>query len=616
MFYKQSVQDIKLVVLSLDGGILELNRLRYNYFKKICKTYEQTIDLEVFAQGLGNFSTMYDCSPISDKVTNKDLNLLIERDLFEYSKLKQNIKRDGVDELLKFFHQKDIKIAIISTHKTKRAMQYLQLAGIYNDVDFIIGGDCNLPMLPNKDILMNISQQMNVAPENMMVIANFYNLVLAANHALMNVIYINDLLPADEKIRASTFKCAKNNLEIINIFLFSKYESLDMYSPLLGMSEKMNREQLTDTYHKLLQKYTSDSQLVSLVNSTYNYYIDLLNAKELDDESKYDNLEDKFEDEEEYEEIESEDVPQLNEEESQLEQTQETPSNEQNDTQEYEDTFISAPILENEEIEEDYNEEIEEENEVVKDEDFEGNENEIDLTDDASNQNLTYTSAIRIDKDRMDELMGVIGGNDDNSPKEVIDAKKEEVNASNNFDNSNEDVDLTMTSAITADAMRINELMDVINGSETEETSNNVEQTQEIVEVEPKSTVLDKIVSFLVVLLTNMLIVIIAMIFNVVIVDFLQSNSVLGNICNAVVSVYIDIVRNFVGLIFNGLHSIIGMIPNYEELMVGNSVLSGAAIEGIYFVIFNTVIYYICYGIYVLICKFYDNDDEDNQGLI
>ncbi len=34
MFYKQSIDDIKLVILSLDGGLLDLNRLRFNYLKK------------------------------------------------------------------------------------------------------------------------------------------------------------------------------------------------------------------------------------------------------------------------------------------------------------------------------------------------------------------------------------------------------------------------------------------------------------------------------------------------------------------------------------------------------------------------------------------------------
>ena len=48
MFYKQTVDNIKVVILSLDGGILDLNRLRFNYLKKICKIHNYDITKEEF----------------------------------------------------------------------------------------------------------------------------------------------------------------------------------------------------------------------------------------------------------------------------------------------------------------------------------------------------------------------------------------------------------------------------------------------------------------------------------------------------------------------------------------------------------------------------------------
>ena len=38
MFYRQSVDHIKLVILTQDGGLLDLNRLRYNYFHRTCES--------------------------------------------------------------------------------------------------------------------------------------------------------------------------------------------------------------------------------------------------------------------------------------------------------------------------------------------------------------------------------------------------------------------------------------------------------------------------------------------------------------------------------------------------------------------------------------------------
>ena len=45
MFYSQNVDNIQLVILTLDGGLLDLNRLRYNYFKRTCESYNKTISM-------------------------------------------------------------------------------------------------------------------------------------------------------------------------------------------------------------------------------------------------------------------------------------------------------------------------------------------------------------------------------------------------------------------------------------------------------------------------------------------------------------------------------------------------------------------------------------------
>ena len=45
---------------------------------------------------------MYDHSLLSDYISAKDFNRMVEKDLFEYIKLKPNIKREGVDELIQY----------------------------------------------------------------------------------------------------------------------------------------------------------------------------------------------------------------------------------------------------------------------------------------------------------------------------------------------------------------------------------------------------------------------------------------------------------------------------------------------------------------------------------
>ena len=99
MFYKQTVNNIKVVIIPLDGGLLDLNRLRFNYFKRICKKHNYNITKKEFEDSLGNMKTMYQQFPISKNYSSEEINNVIERDLFEYAKLKPDaIKKEGTEE--------------------------------------------------------------------------------------------------------------------------------------------------------------------------------------------------------------------------------------------------------------------------------------------------------------------------------------------------------------------------------------------------------------------------------------------------------------------------------------------------------------------------------------
>lgn len=276
MFYSQTCENIQLIVFTLDGGLLDINRLRYNYYRSTCETYHKNASREEFSKMLGNMNTMYDHSLLENIIPAKEFNKAVEKDLFEYIKLKPSIKREGVDELIQYCKQKNMKIAVYTTHKTKRAIQYLQLTGLYEKIDFLIGGDSHLKPLPHCQMLEVTCQQMNIEPSHTMIVANFESMVEAANKLLANVIYMPDLSPATEKIKASVYKVTKNPLEIMNMFLFSKYDSVEMFSPILGMNANMDLDTLTQTRDKLLEKYKDDEQLSGLVNKTYDYFNEIL----------------------------------------------------------------------------------------------------------------------------------------------------------------------------------------------------------------------------------------------------------------------------------------------------------------------------------------------------
>ena len=276
MFYSQTCENIQLIVFTLDGGLLDINRLRYNYYRSTCETYHKNASREEFSKMLGNMNTMYDHSLLEDIIPAKEFNKAVEKDLFEYIKLKPSIKREGVDELIQYCKQKNMKIAVYTTHKTKSEIHNQQLTALNQKIDFLIGGDSHLKPLPHCQMLEVTCQQMDIEPSHTMIVANFESMVEAANKLLANVIYMPDLSPATEKIKASVYKVTKNPLEIMNMFLFSKYDSVEMFSPILGMNANMDLDTLTQTRDKLLEKYKDDEQLIGLVNKTYDYFNEIL----------------------------------------------------------------------------------------------------------------------------------------------------------------------------------------------------------------------------------------------------------------------------------------------------------------------------------------------------
>lgn len=501
MFYKQTVNDIKVVILSLDGGLLDLNRLRFNYFKKICKIHNHDLKKEEFEKSLGNMHTMYNNFPISKDIIPDDLNELIERDLFEYAKLKPNsLIKEGTEEILQFFKQKNIKIAVISTHKIKRAIQYLQLTRLYNYIDFIIGGDSNNPPLPDSCLLSIILEQLNVAPRNALVVANYPNLLYATNQKLINAIYLTDLCPVSNPISSRVFKVAKNNLEVINIFLFARYDSMEMYSPLLGMSSDMSIETLEQTYYKLLEEYHNDSQLIDLVRDTYHYFLgEILNKKS---------------------------------------------------------DSINPSLFEDD---------------IYNNQDY--SEKRDDLTPDPDNNQESLIKHFEFTDEAKD-----------------IKAKP----ASNK-------------SIIGGDPKRVNELMDIINGTTETKTANDNISDIPITQEKPKITAY--IINFFYTLAIVAIVSFSGIIVFTAFEDFICGPGIIAGIIKKVIDYYINIVLTIYMFIFNMLHNIFSFIPNYNGLISGNSFLSTLAIKLVLFIIFNLLIVYIFkFGI-----KLLQDAEEDND---
>ncbi len=78
--YKQSIQDIQLVIIPLDGTIFNLNRYRYNYTHHFCESHHLDYSLDDFYHHLCNMYEMYNdfinCTNGANGVLKECLSML------------------------------------------------------------------------------------------------------------------------------------------------------------------------------------------------------------------------------------------------------------------------------------------------------------------------------------------------------------------------------------------------------------------------------------------------------------------------------------------------------------------------------------------------------------
>lgn len=261
--------ELKLAIIELDGCIFPLNRLRYNFYKNLCKKKNITVTADEFYHALGNMYTMYETLPLAATLNSNKLNSSVEKDLYNYLSMKGLSPKDGVIELFEYFHQNNIPIAVVSTHKTKSAINYLELGSLYRKVDYVIGCDTDITPLPSEELLAYIDKRFQVTPKDTLVITSMNGILHSANNIGMNTIYLNDLVEAGDDEISCSYQVANTMYEALNDILFGRYEDYKIFEPLLGMDKEMSVAKLKSLFANLQEVYKDDPDLLKIIKSTY-----------------------------------------------------------------------------------------------------------------------------------------------------------------------------------------------------------------------------------------------------------------------------------------------------------------------------------------------------------
>ena len=261
--------ELKLAIIELDGCIFPLNRLRYNFYKNICKKKNITVTADEFYHALGDMYSMYETLPLASTLNSEKLNASVEKDLYNYLSMKGLSPKDGVIELFEYFRQNNIPIAIVSTHKTRTAINYLELGSLYRKVDYVIGCDTDITPFPSEELLAYIDKRFQVTPKDTLVITSMNGILHSANKIGMNTIYLNDLVEAGDDEISCSYQVANSMYEALNDILFGRYEDYKIFEPLLGMDKEMSVAKLKALFANLQEVYKDDPDLLKIIKSTY-----------------------------------------------------------------------------------------------------------------------------------------------------------------------------------------------------------------------------------------------------------------------------------------------------------------------------------------------------------
>lgn len=577
----QNVSDLKLVIIELDGCIFPLNHYRYNFYKNLCKKQKVAMDRQTFYNALGNMFTMYDSLPLSSTTNSSSFNQTVEKDLYDYLEVKGIKPNDGVMELLEYLKQKDIKIAVVSTHKTKDAIRYLEKGKLYNRIDYVIGTDTKLQPFPSTDIIDFLIEKYGVNKSQTLLITSIGQLLDSGHAAGINLIYVEDLVKAGDKEHTISYEVSKSMYETLNDIIFGRYEDFSMYQSILGMDDNMSPEELHSVRGHLADVYSGDNDLMDIVNKTYEWRLSELNVDPvaLDDEIsktqqlkiiKQEELEkeaQRLEEEKRQQEEAPEELPAEEEEELPLDDTEESTSelSLEDELAGLEDMLsaIERGAQENEEPAE----------ELVEDE-----EDDLEAELKALEDSLPSLDEEEEEPAEEDEEVVVEEATKEFKP---VDKPKEF------FFPDDDETSLSLDKQATGE---LDSVIDKIFSEEEKEIEEEKETDKE--EPKKKKVTLEKVGSALMNILYTFSLSLVILVVGLLIYTSLQASFEHGvlSFVKDIYLVYSNIANAFMSAILTVLHAIIPPIPSYANWMKNNGLISSAAagVANVYF--FNTFI--------------------------
>lgn len=212
---------IKAIIFDFDGLIVDTENLWYEAFSTLLKKhYNYTLTLETFNLGVGSSGNQL--YKHIEKEINQPINitnLRTQANEYFWDKCLTLKLMDGIPELLTFLEERNIRKVIATSSPLERPTRILDNLGVLEHFEFIISKEDVKESKPSPELFLKAHKNLNLPKENIIILEDSVNGVLAANSANITVYTIPNNITKHSTFPSNTthLNSALDVIDLINL---------------------------------------------------------------------------------------------------------------------------------------------------------------------------------------------------------------------------------------------------------------------------------------------------------------------------------------------------------------------------------------------------------------
>jgi HAD superfamily hydrolase (TIGR01509 family) len=203
----------------MDGVMFDTEKIAHRSWKYLGRKYNYDIDDEIFKRTVGLnvkgaeqvYKKRFGADFPFEKMKDEKIKMMKDHILSKGAPVK-----DGVNELLIYIKNKNLKIALATSALKERAELLLKMSDTRKYFDVVTCGDEITDGKPDPEIFLKTAEKLNCEPENCLVLEDSKNGITAAYRAGMLPILILDFIRPGKEVESMLFKKFSNLKEVKN----------------------------------------------------------------------------------------------------------------------------------------------------------------------------------------------------------------------------------------------------------------------------------------------------------------------------------------------------------------------------------------------------------------